>query len=248
MDSVAQAKRVPQLDAAGPHFEIGGNRLAPADTARHKHQIIRRQFWQDFLRQHRGRNRADVAARLHPLDHQRIRARPVSLAQQFLAQRQGRRKTNHFRAQFLDRLDAALGRNSARQHDMADLVLGADRDQIEQLRVHGNQVDAEGFAGERLGSGDLAIEQLGGHRPAGDYPEAAGIGDCGDQIALGDPGHCAAEDGVVAAEEGRTARHQSIGLFVHACSIPGIGFRRAIGARFAGCQTSSQQSLNRKRR
>ena len=84
----------------------------------------------------------------------------------------------------LDPLDRAARRKPAGEHDMADLVLRADVDQLGQLRVHGDEVDAERPVGARLGLGDLGVEQLGGHRPAGDHAEPAGVGDGGDEVAL----------------------------------------------------------------
>ena len=73
-----------ELDADRAHLEIAGDRLAAADPAGDEHQVLVRQLGQEFLRQHAGRDRADMAAGLHPLDHQRIAAR----AQQLLGQRQ----------------------------------------------------------------------------------------------------------------------------------------------------------------
>ncbi len=108
----------------------------------------------------------------------------------------------------LDPLDRAARRKPAGEHDMADLVLRADVDQLAQLRMHGDEVDAERPVGARLGLGDFGVEQLGGHRAAGDHAEAAGIGDGGDEVALGDPAHRAAQDRDVAAEELGAAVHQ----------------------------------------
>jgi hypothetical protein len=90
---------------------------------------------------------------------------------------------------------------------MADIMLLADFDQVEELRVHRDQIDAERLVGERLGPGDLRIELLGVHRAAGDHAEAAGVGDCGDEVALGHPGHGAAEDGDLAAQEFTATGH-----------------------------------------
>ena len=50
-------------------------------------------------------------------------------------------------------------------------------------------------------TGREAIEQFRRHRARRDDAEAAGVRDGGDEVALGDPGHGAAHDGVVAAEE-----------------------------------------------
>ncbi len=197
-----------ELHADRAHFEVAGDRLAAADPAGDEHQVLVGQRRQELLRQHRGRHRADVAAGLHPLDDQRVAAR----AQQLLRQRQCRGEHDDLRAERLDRLDAALGRDSAGEHDMADAVLAADLDQLEQHRVHGDQVDAERLAGERLRAGDLGVEQFGRHRPAGDHAEPAGVADRGDEIAFGHPAHRSAEDRELGTEEFAAPLHQVAGL------------------------------------
>ncbi len=65
-----------------------------------------------------------------------------------------------------------------------------------------------GFDGPLLRLGDLGVEQIGGHRAAGDDAERAGVGERGDEVALRDPAHRAAEDGDLAAEEIGAALHQ----------------------------------------
>ena len=103
---------------------------------------------------------------------------------------------------------APPGRQAAGEHDMADSMLRADVDQLDELRVHGDQVDAERLRRPRLGLGDLGVEQLGRHRAAGDHAEAAGVGDRGDEVALRNPAHRAAQDRDLAAEELGAAVHQ----------------------------------------
>src|SRR6185312_5310783 len=109
-------------------------------------------------------------------------------------------------------------------HDMADLVLRADVDQLGELRVHGDEVHAERTRRARLGLGDLRVEQLGSHRPAGDHAEAAGVGDGRDEVALGNPAHRAAHDGDVAAQE--------LGAAMHQLGKARVAFRRVHRARF----------------
>ena len=46
--------------------------MAWADPSGDEHQMILGQRGENLLRQHAGRDRADVAARLGPFDHQRI--------------------------------------------------------------------------------------------------------------------------------------------------------------------------------
>ena len=103
---------------------------------------------------------------------------------------------------------APARRKPAGEDDVGDFVVGADVDQLEQHRVHGDQIDAERLRGALLGLGDFGVEQIRRHRPAGDHPEAAGIADRGDEVALANPAHRAAEDGELAAEKFGAAVHQ----------------------------------------
>ena len=82
-------------------------------------------------------------------------------------------------------------------------------DQLGQHRVHGDEVDAERLVGALLRLGDLGVEQVRRHRAAGDHAEGAGIGERGDEVALGNPAHRAAEHGDLAAEEIGAALHQA---------------------------------------
>ena len=75
-----------ELDADRAHFEIAGDQAAMADAAGDEDRHVGGERRQDLLGEHRGRDRADMAARLHPLDHQRVDAR----ADQLLGQRQRR--------------------------------------------------------------------------------------------------------------------------------------------------------------
>ena len=102
----------------------------------------------------------------------------------FFASASAGAKQIELRAAGLDPLDRAARRQAAGEDDMADLVLRAGVDQFAQLRVHGDEVDAERPVGARLGLGDLGVEQFGAHRAAGDHAEAAGVGDGGDEMAL----------------------------------------------------------------
>ena len=193
-----------KLDPGCAHFQIGGNRFAPADAARDEHRHLGRHFGQDFLRQHAGRDRADMAASLHPFHHQRVDARPHQLLRQ--AKRGG--EADQLGPFGLDRFDAALGRQATGQHDMADVMARAHVDQIEQHRVHGDEVDAEGLVRQRLGRGDFPVQQVRRHRPAGDDAKAARIGYGRHQMAFGNPAHRPAQDRAAAAEKVGAARHE----------------------------------------
>jgi hypothetical protein len=59
----------------------------------------------------------------------------------------------------------------------------------------------KGLGGQRLGRGDFGIEQFGRHRPAGDHAKAARVADGGNEVALRNPAHRAAQDRVLGAEE-----------------------------------------------
>jgi hypothetical protein len=84
--------------------------------------------------------------------------------------------------------------------------------ELHELRVHDDQVHAERLARQCRGRRDLRRELIGIHRAAGDHAEAAGVGDRRDQIALRHPGHGAAHDRGVAAEEFLAASPQTVEL------------------------------------
>src|SRR3546814_8190826 len=60
-----------KLHARRTHFQIGGDCLAPRDSARDEDRRLIGKGGEDFLRKHRCGDRPDMAARLHALDHQR---------------------------------------------------------------------------------------------------------------------------------------------------------------------------------
>ena len=91
-------------------------------------------------------------------------------------------------------------------------MLFAYPDQIEELRMHGDEIHAERLVGKRFGRRDLRVEQLGRHRATCDHAEAAGVRDGGNQVPLGHPAHRAAQDGRLAAQEIGAAAHQLRGL------------------------------------
>ncbi len=101
----------------------------------------------------------------------------------------------------LMRLNGAGIRQAAGEHDMSDAAPGADRDQLGELGMHGDEIDAERLVRALARRRDLGIELRRVHRAAGDDAEAAAIRDRRDEIALADPGHGAAHDRELAAEE-----------------------------------------------
>ena len=70
-------------------------------------------------------------------------------------------------------------RHAARQHHVAHAGIEADVDQRVELGVHGDEVDSERPAGQRLGGGDLGGQGVGAHGAAGNDAEAAGCRDGG---------------------------------------------------------------------
>src|SRR5205823_10969522 len=62
-----------ELAARGAHLEIAEDGLAAADPAGDEHRHLA-DLGQDLLGQHAGRDRADMAAGLHPLDDDRVGA------------------------------------------------------------------------------------------------------------------------------------------------------------------------------
>ena len=73
----------------------------------------------------------------------------------FLARTRAGAKHISLAPPFFTRCDGAAGRQAAGEHDMAHLVLEADIDQLLELGMQGDQVDAEGPVGQRRGRGDL---------------------------------------------------------------------------------------------
>ena len=196
-----------ELRPGGAHLQVAEDRLAPPDAAGHEHWHAA-QVRQYLLRQHRQRHGPDVPARLRPLDDQRVGAG----AHQPPGQHQRRGEADQPRAAVLHRPHRGTRRHPAGQHDMADPRLQADLDQVGQPGVHGDEVDAERRGRARLGRGDLGSQGVRPHGAAGDHPEAAGVGDGGDQGALAHPAHGAAHDGGAAAQEGHAGRPQPVKL------------------------------------
>ena len=115
-----------ELDPDRAHLEVSGDRLAAADPAGDEHRDVVADVGQDFLRQHRGRDRADMAAGLHPLDHQRVGPERIS----FLASDSAGAKAISLAPLALILVDRPAGRQPAGEHDMADAMLRADVDQL----------------------------------------------------------------------------------------------------------------------
>ncbi len=129
-----------ELRAGGTHFQIGEDGLAAADPAGDEHRHLA-DMRQDLLRQDVERHRADMPAGLGALDHQCVGA----AADQSLCQHQRRGEGDQLGAAVLHRAHRAARRDAAGQHDMAHLRRQADLDQVVELRVHGDQVHAEGL-------------------------------------------------------------------------------------------------------
>src|SRR6185437_3001952 len=85
----------------------------------------------------------------------------------------------------------------AGEHDMADAAPRTDLDEIEELWMKSDEVDAERPIGEGERRADFGVEQIRRHRPASDDTEAAAVGDRGHQMSLRHPGHGAAHDGEI---------------------------------------------------
>ena len=194
-----------ELHAGRAHLEISDDRLAAADPAGDEHRHIA-QMRQDLLRQHAGRDRADMAASFHALDDDGIGAH----AHEFSRDRKGGREADHLGAAVLDARDRGPARHAAREHDVADAAADAHVDERQKLGMERDEIDAERPVGEREGAVDLGLEKCWRHGAAGDDAEAAGIGDRGDEIALGHPGHCAAHHRRLAAQKLAAAAPQEI--------------------------------------
>ena len=133
-------------------------------------------------------------------------------AHQLLGQHQRRREAQRrARRRRLMRAIAAPGGMPPASTTWPTRCASADIDQLQELRVHGDEIDAERAVGQRARSrrsrrrADRATST-----PRGDHAEAAGIGDRGDEVALRHPGHRAAHDRELGAEEGAAARPQPV--------------------------------------
>ena len=146
---------------------------------------------QDFLGQHGQRYRPDMATGFRALNHDRIGAK----ADQPAGEDQCGCEADQFRAAVLDRFDGGAGWDASGQDDVGDFRFQADPDQVIQSRMHGDQVDSEGFAGHRLGRRDFRRQQIGRHGATGNHAKAAGIGNRRYEMTFADPAHGAAHDG-----------------------------------------------------
>ncbi len=95
---------------------------------------------QNFLRQHRGRDRADMPARLHPLDDERIDAH----LHQLFADAGGGGERDHLAAALLEAVDRRPLRHPAGQHHVGHFIRNAGLDQRIERRMHQDEVHAEG--------------------------------------------------------------------------------------------------------
>jgi len=189
-------KAGPELHARRPHLQIRQHRLAASNPAGNKDRHVA-ELRQDFLGQHARRHRSDVPARLATLNDD-----PIDLhADELACYAESRREAQNAGFTLFDSAHCGAARETARQYDMTHPMLGADVDQVEELRVEGDQVDAKGTTSQRLGRANLGREQLRRHRSRSDDAEPPGIGNSCDQVALRNPGHRSAHDGEVAAEQ-----------------------------------------------
>ena len=183
------------LHASGTHADEGCHRLAMSDPAGDDHRHVAKGR-QDFLRQHRGRDRPYVTTGLRPLDHQGIHTGsgeptgngPIGCEAHGLA------------SGFANAGHRHPWRQPTGENDVADTTFEADLHQLVELWMHDDEIDAERFRGERSRGLDLGRKELRRHRTASEHTEAAGIGNRRDQIALRHPGHRPAHDRDFATE------------------------------------------------
>src|SRR6185312_3866594 len=91
--------------------------------------------------------------------------------------------------------------------------------------------------------GDLRVEQLRAHCSAGDHPEAAGIGNRRDEMALANPAHRAAHDRNIAAEELGAAMHQLFEPLVAPALVDRAGIGNQLLPTHATCSASSPKAV-----
>ena len=69
------------------------------------------------------------------------------------------------------------------------------------LRVHEHDVHAEGFAGKSFGGADVAAQGFGVHAARADQPQGTGVGAGGGELAGGDVGHAALDEGKLGSQK-----------------------------------------------
>ena len=128
----------------------------------------------------------------------------------FLAMASAGREADDPGPALLQALHRLSGRQAAGQHDMADLMIQADLDELVQLGMHDDEVDAERPVGEGRRRSDLLGQPRRVHRAAGEDAEPAGVADGGHEAPLGDPGHRSAHHREIGAEEAATFVPQAV--------------------------------------
>ncbi len=220
-----------ELGAGRAHLQVTQDGVAPCQPAGDEDGHIP-QMRQDFLGEHGERHRADMAAGFRAFDDDRVRTR----THQAFGEHKRGGEGDELGAAVFHRTYGGAGGNAAGEHDVADAGFDADFYQIIQVRMHGNQVNAKRFGGQRLGGGDFLGQPVRHHAAAGEHAETAGVGDGGDQVTFAHPAHRPAHDGGARTEEGAAARPELAEALLRGQDVSHRGHRRcAAPARRVRC-------------
>ena len=129
-------ERVPSWTPDAPISKIRQHCLAPSDATSDEYRNAG-EVRQDLLGQDPGGNRSDMPACLVAFDHDRIDA----ACGRATREAEGGCKTEDARSALLNSTDRRSPRKPAGEHDMADVMGRTDVDQLDKLRVKGDQID-----------------------------------------------------------------------------------------------------------
>ncbi len=148
-----------ELHADRAHLQIAGDQPAMADAAGDEDRHLGGERRQYLLGEHRGRDRADMAARLHPLDHQRVDARADQLLRQRQRRARSRSASRHYA--LIRSIEPDGGSPPARTTWLTSMAR-ADVDQLGQHRMHGDEVDAERLRSVRFFVSAISVSSRSG--------------------------------------------------------------------------------------
>ena len=177
------------LHAAGSQRKGCGQLTAIGDAACRDDRDIHRVH--HLRHQCHGGHLAHMAAALGALGNDGIHAQ----RDEVLGQNGRCHHRDDLDAGFLPHGDVLAGVACAGGDDL-DALLHDDLRKLVGLRMHQHDVDAERFIGERLAAADVLPQGLDVHAACADEAQRTGVGAGGGELAGGDVGHAALNDGV----------------------------------------------------
>ena len=182
------------LDAAGAQGEGGGGLPPVRDAAGGHHRDAHRV--DDLGHQGHGGHLAHVAAGLRALGDDGVHA----VALQPLGQDRSGHHGDDLDALFLPGGDVFAGVAGA-GGDHLHILLQNDLGDVVGIGAHQHQVDAEGLVRQLLGPADLLAETVAVPAAGGDHAQGPGVGAGGGELAGGDVGHAALDEGILGSQD-----------------------------------------------